>query len=115
MYTLLVEALLPDNEGIMRDISTDRWYLGVIFCVFIFVAALTVMNMLIGIIVDMVGKISAVEKERNSISFLKGKMEDLLLKVDANFDGRISKAEYLSIVNNDEALSALRQIGVDVV
>ena len=64
MYTLWIHGVLLDDVGVManRLLREDWFYVGVYFF-YILLAALTVMNMLIGVLCEVVSATAATEKE----------------------------------------------------
>merc|ERR1719387_1345270 len=113
-YTLIIESMLPDNGDMMTELGEQEWYLGVLFFVYIFLAALTIMNMLIGVLCDVVSGVSDSEKEELELDKLSERLLAVLRSIDANSDGGISKAEIVGVLNNPGAIKALQDADVDV-
>merc|ERR1712048_1369794 len=59
MYTLLIKGNLPDLDDMSQTISDHHPLLMVVFLVFVFFSALTLLNMLVGILVDVVQTVAA--------------------------------------------------------
>lgn len=74
-YTLVIEGVMPDNGSLMTQLGATQWYYALVFFLFIFLAALTFMNMLIGILCDAVHSVSCDEKEVMNIQNLKDYLE----------------------------------------
>eukprot|EP00448_Togula_jolla_P033853 CAMPEP_0170620520 /NCGR_PEP_ID=MMETSP0224-20130122/28103_1 /TAXON_ID=285029 /ORGANISM="Togula jolla, Strain CCCM 725" /LENGTH=322 /DNA_ID=CAMNT_0010946701 /DNA_START=275 /DNA_END=1240 /DNA_ORIENTATION=- len=113
-YSLLIEGMMPDNAAMMGELGDDSWVLGTVFFFFIFLAALTIMNMLIGILCDVVQRVSESEKDRSELEDMTMKISEMLKVIDQNFDGYISKAEFGELMANAETMKALHRVGVDV-
>lgn len=113
-YTLLIFGTIPDMIPMMDALSNEKWYFGAVFFVFLLLVALTMMNMLIGLLCDIVKSVSEEEQEALDLHFVEGKLKEILLSIDANHDGMITKVEFLSILHNQEVFKALQCIGVDV-
>mmetsp|Transcript_26932 Transcript_26932/g.80254 ORF Transcript_26932/g.80254 Transcript_26932/m.80254 type:complete len:549 (-) Transcript_26932:83-1729(-) len=114
VYTLLIVSLLPDNAPLMDEISQETWYCGVIYFIFLLLTAVTIMNMLIGILVDGIFQVSNADKEERGIELMSEKLRAALWSIDKNFDGQVSKAEFEGILENQEAVRTLYDVGVDV-
>jgi len=117
MYTLLLYGVLSldfvgDVASSLADVS---FLLAVLFFVFVLLAALTVMNMLIGVLCEIVSAVAATEKEELLVSYVKGKLEDTLTEIDKDGDGKISKDEFENLLDSKQACMALSDVGVDVV
>jgi len=75
--------------------------------------ALMVMNMLIGVLCEVVSAVAATEKEEMSVSFVMRKMKDIMAALDVNGDGKISRKEFMKVLGNVPALKVLTEVGVD--
>merc|ERR1719433_2386288 len=84
-------------------------------------ASLTLMNMLIGVMCDMVLNVGEAEREASTLSFVAEKIEELILSVgpsenhDTLIPKLISKNEFERMLANQKAVSILHEVGVDVV
>merc|ERR1711920_1064797 len=84
---------------------------------YILIASWVVMNMLVGILCEVVSVVSSVEKEELLINYVKGALKDMMEKcgMDANGDHLISKEEFETLLSKRDAMVALKEVGVDVV
>lgn len=114
MVTLLLGGTLPDIEQLVRSVGAEQAVFGVLLLLFILLASLTVMNMLVGVLVDVVCIVSAVEKEQMEAVFLKGHMMNLLAGLDSDEDLHVSRAEFGQLLGKPNAIKALQEVGVDV-
>merc|ERR1719161_2415611 len=85
-YTLIIEGMLPDNGEMMTQLGKQEWYLGFLFFVYIFLAALTIMNMLIGVLCEVVSGVSDSEKEDLEMDKLSQRLQGVLQTIDADID-----------------------------
>lgn len=115
LMTLLVEGMIPDNGGLMMELFKTQWYLAIIFFLFLFLASLTFMNMLIGLLCEVVSTVTDAEKEDREIEMMTEKLRTTLASIDEDFDGNVSKAEFVAILDNHDAVKVLQNAGVDVV
>jgi len=117
MFTLLFEAVLPDLNGFMREIRQEGWLLATVMMVFILLGSITMMNMLVGVLVEVIKTVSEIEREQLEVSFVKKIFSDMITKMnlDADGDNKISKDEFDTLLSKPEAAKALLNIGVDVV
>mmetsp|Transcript_35355 Transcript_35355/g.77097 ORF Transcript_35355/g.77097 Transcript_35355/m.77097 type:complete len:726 (-) Transcript_35355:80-2257(-) len=114
MATLLCTGTFLDNlTVVVYDIGRDGILFACIFFVFVLLSALTVMNMLIGVLCEVVSAVAATEKEEMLLSFVKGKMQDVVKRIDQDGDMQISKVEFSKIMEDPEAVTALLEVGVD--
>eukprot|EP00929_Paragymnodinium_shiwhaense_P086008 TRINITY_DN4648_c0_g1_i1.p1 TRINITY_DN4648_c0_g1~~TRINITY_DN4648_c0_g1_i1.p1 ORF type:complete len:953 (-),score=209.70 TRINITY_DN4648_c0_g1_i1:346-3105(-) len=120
MHTLLVHGVMTDNISIVvHRVGEESWLVLVMFYLFVLLAAFTVMNMLIGVLCEVVSAVAATEKEEITVNYTKAKLEELLhamnTPVDSNGDMQISKDKFNSILESPEACKALQEVDVDVV
>merc|ERR1711879_1053365 len=113
-YTLVVYATFLDDLSVFTDaLLEDMWPLLILALVLIGLAALTVMNMLIGVLCEVVSAVA--EKEREEIQTLKvfSKMNGFIESLDTNTNGMISYVEFTQIMELPQALKALEDVGVN--
>jgi len=88
---------------------------GTVMGSFYFPTACTVLNLLIGILCEVVSAVAATEKEEMMVQFVTQKIESLLRAGDCYNDGMISQAEFERILKTPEAVLALEEVGIDPV
>lgn len=117
MGTLLLAGILPDHEESVNEVGAAGIGYAILFMFFMLLGSLTVMNMLVGVIVQVVSIVSAVEKEQMVVNFVKIQLQTLLNSsgIDANGDNQISKSEFETLLQKPEAARALQDVGVDVI
>jgi len=117
MSTLLLSGTLPDHADTVVDISEDNMLYAAIFLFYMLLGSLTVMNMLVGVLVEVVSVVSSVEKEQMVVNFVKVQLAQMMKTsgLDANHDNLISKSEFQTLLEKPEAARALQDVGVDVV
>eukprot|EP00927_Polykrikos_kofoidii_P083262 TRINITY_DN8487_c1_g2_i1.p1 TRINITY_DN8487_c1_g2~~TRINITY_DN8487_c1_g2_i1.p1 ORF type:complete len:610 (-),score=116.47 TRINITY_DN8487_c1_g2_i1:220-1962(-) len=116
MYLLLIHGTFLENLGTMvENISKSGFIFPVVLYAFISIAALMVMNMLIGVLCEVVSAVASTENEEMTVTFVKGKMEMLIAKIDKDDNNFISKTEFCKILEQSEAVVALHEVGVDPV
>jgi len=116
MYSLWLHGTLLDDVSIMSDrlLKLSPIYLGIYFF-YILLAALTVMNMLIGVLCEVVSATAATEKEEMLVTYVNEKLRSVVKLIDQDGSMSISKAEFKQILENAEAARCLQDVGVDVV
>jgi hypothetical protein len=80
-----------------------------------FVISLVLLNMVVGILCEVISVVSRVEKEELMVRFVKDEMNLILTEFDANGDDHISQDEFLRVVMEPHAVKFLNFVGVDVV
>merc|ERR1712137_1039443 len=104
MGTLLVAGTFMDNITTVADeIGADSMVCAALFFVFVGLSALTVMNMLIGVLCEVVSSVAECEKEGMLIQYVTNRFQLIWDGLDVDGTGTLSKHEFLSIMTDKEA------------
>eukprot|EP00913_Durusdinium_trenchii_P028206 g26441.t1 len=116
MNTLLLAGALPDQSSLVEDAGATHFLLYPLMLLYMLLASLTVMNMLVGILCEVVTVVSAVEKEEILLKSVKSLLKQLLLdaQADEDGDGSISRREFDKMLTNPTCVRTLSEVGVDV-
>jgi len=116
MFSLLLYGTLLDNIGLLAgDLERESIVIGALFFIFVLLAAFTVMNMLIGVLCEVVNAVAATEKEEMLVSYVNEKLQRVVKLLDTDGNNSISKKEFLEILENMDAVRCLQDVGVDVI
>jgi hypothetical protein len=117
MYTLLIDSALPDQGTVARAALDEHFIYLVLILLFFLLSAITVMNMLIGILCGVVAAVSDVEKEEMLINYVKSELVHMLDKygIDTDGDNHISQKEFTNLLSKPAAARVLQDVGVDVI
>lgn len=117
MKSLLLYGVLPDQAEIVTNIGDSHVILGILSLIFILLASLTVMNMLVGVLVEVVSVVSSVEKEELKVNFVKSRLRWMLINtgLDADHDMKISRKELDMLLMDPVAARIIKDVGVDPV
>jgi voltage-gated sodium channel len=118
MYSLLIYATFLDDLSAFTDdlrASDSAAFLLILTFLFVALAALTVMNMLIGVLCEVVTVVADRERDEIRTETLSEKMKEIVASLDENFDGKISYREFTEIMAKPDALAALDDVGVSPV
>jgi len=116
MFVLLVDGVFLDDFGpVIRKIGRHSIVCAVVFFLFVCLSAITLMNLLIGVVCELMSSVAATEKEERNISIVKDRLSKVLNSIDRDGDGTISEQEFYEMLDNDECVGTLEGVGVDVV
>eukprot|EP00443_Scrippsiella_acuminata_P022492 CAMPEP_0115177962 /NCGR_PEP_ID=MMETSP0270-20121206/5654_1 /TAXON_ID=71861 /ORGANISM="Scrippsiella trochoidea, Strain CCMP3099" /LENGTH=429 /DNA_ID=CAMNT_0002590907 /DNA_START=36 /DNA_END=1325 /DNA_ORIENTATION=+ len=116
MRTLLLTSVTPDLVDYFEgDFAEVPFYFGVIFFFFILLITFTTLNLLVGVLVNVVAVVANGEKEKMQIAVLRAELEKIVSVVDADLDNHMSKEEFDKILLRPELLRNLQEAGVDCV
>jgi len=118
MWTLLIQGTFMDDVGATLTDLLDRGKLNTVlstcvFLLFILLSATTVMNMLIGVLCEVVSKVAQSEQDEAAITAMKETILVELKTFDDDGNCMISKAELEQVMSSPRAISVLRSIEVD--
>lgn len=117
MSTLLLNGVLPDLADMVRDASASHIGFAILLLFFILIATLTVMNMLVGVLVEVVAMVSTVENETLMVNMVRAKMHQMIevLGLDLDGNGTLSRDEFEALLVLPAAAQFIQDVGVDVV
>merc|ERR1712203_1232125 len=114
MWALFLAGTMLDGVGEVLTELVDQpdllsFTAAVVFVAFILLSSLTVMNMLIGVLVEVVSAVASVEKEQMEVSFVKNHLLHMMdyTGLDSDHDEQISKDEFEALLLKPEAARAL--------
>ncbi|CAJ1347844.1 unnamed protein product [Effrenium voratum] len=116
IWTLIMKCILTDQQPIVEAVAEESWIMAMMLLVFILFGSLTVMNMLLGVLVEAIKTVSTIEREQLEVDFAKKCLWEMIDKGHADEDGdnRISEQEYRNVLRTPQAMTALTSLGVDV-
>lgn len=83
-----------------------------LFFLYVLISSFTILNMLIGVLVEVVGAVSAGEKEKSMISSVAEQLAQVFSDIDVDKSGMVSKLEFDQMVRNDTVRENLQQVGI---
>jgi len=118
MWTLLMDGLLLMNTSttlghIVHQGKFHTTAAVMVFLLFILIAGYTVMNMLIGVILEVVSAVSENQKDESDIKLMKQTIL-LELKKHDDGDGMIDEEEMMDLMADPATVETLTSLGIDV-
>lgn len=118
IVSLILHCIVPDQEVFFKSLAEESWILGVLVLLFILLGSLTVMNMLLGVLVEAVKTVSTIEQEQMMADFARkvlwGLIQDDTEMQEVDYQQRmISEKEFKSLLRKPRAVKALLKLGVD--
>jgi len=118
MWTLFIAGTLMDETG---GVLTGLLEMGkfntilstVVFLIFILLSATTVMNMLIGVLCEVVSAVAQSERDEAALNIMKESILIELQQFDQDGNNMISKDELEFVMKSRKALGVLSSIDVD--
>lgn len=113
MMTLMAQGTLGDSVGtVLRGVARNPPALASLIAFIVF-SMLTVLNMLVGVLCEVVTEVAKAEKESIALHKLKGTLLVMLKQIDLDGSGDISKEEILLLLQDPAAEGILSDMKID--
>jgi len=114
--TLVMNGVLLDSVGSLMQMLEEEGIILMLFLyVFILLSALTVMNMLIGVLCEVVSAVADAEHEELTIIYVRERLVQFVDKYrDSDGEVHIKKGQFLDLIQEQDAVRLLNEIDVDV-
>lgn len=119
MWTLLLDGTFMDSTGarltaLIEDATVNTVAAAVFLLLFILLSAMTVMNMLIGILCEVVSAVAEQERDEAALSLIKKTVLTELRTFDTDASGTINGEELDTVLECPRAIAVLKGLEVDV-
>jgi len=114
MYTLIIYGTFLDDLSEFADAVRVESTPCLILCsIFVVLASMTIMNMLIGVLCEVISSVAQEERETIAVEDMHGKFQSILADMDKDNGGTISANEFTQIMQDKFALRQFEHAGVD--
>jgi len=114
MYSLIVYGTFLDSLAeFCDDIRAESTPCLIVVAIFVVLASMTVMNMLIGILCEVISAVAVEEKETMVTEKVYDKLGSIVRTLDKDGDSTVSFRELCLIMEEPEALEVLNSMNVD--
>merc|ERR1719316_1744000 len=116
MWSLWMDGSLMDSTGSRLDSLMDlnQYHAILVFSAFMLLSAITLMNMLIGVLCEVVSAVGNAEKEDAAIALVRGSLLLMLKRLDEDGNGQIHLEEFETVFSDQQAQDVLRELQVDL-
>jgi len=116
MHTLFVEGIFPDHAQLVEEAGDEHWIYWVAVAVYLLLAFITLLNMLVGILCEVVGCVATEERDDALTRFVSSELIKLL-KIAVQDPDRtevITKREFDKLLDLPGAVRVFNALGVDM-
>lgn len=124
MWTLAMDGTFMDSTkerlNLLRSLESDpdcdwamAWTMILVMFGYILLTNITVMNMLIGVLCEVVSEVKSQDQEKIAITFMKHHLRGMLEALDVNNNGRIGKDELADLLTVPLAVRVMEQLEVN--
>merc|ERR1711865_822923 len=112
--SLFTRGVLGDNlDETVQAIMDQSLLLMWVFFVFLIITFATLLNMLIGVVCEVISDAAAEEEEQESADLLKNTITDAFQEIDANDDGMVCETEWMRISENEKVRETMEGLGIE--
>merc|ERR1719291_120668 len=115
MSTLLLGGILPDISPTTLEFAEEDFFFAFFFFMFVLLAYVMIMNMLIGVLVEVVSVVASVEKESNQVASVKRVLQKWAPEADMDGDNMFGVNEFKNMLNTTGCARDLNDVGVDAI
>jgi hypothetical protein len=106
--------LWKDLEQVGHDGDSRGYIFLVVFFAYVFLSMFTILNMLIGVLCEVVTAVSEQSKEETLIDYVRDTLLHVLNEIDADGNGTVSRVEFAQLCQDPRCLAALEDLDVDM-
>lgn len=115
MFTLFYSGCFFDGISMLAEMMfAESFIFGILLMSFLLLAPLTVMNMLVGVLVQVLQVLSQVENDAITTAFLHEQTRKIFAAMDLNNDGNVDVEEFAKLVKQPNMVKALHEADIDV-
>ncbi|CAK9078193.1 unnamed protein product [Durusdinium trenchii] len=113
MFTLFYSGCFFDGISMLAEMMfAESFIFGILLMSFLLLAPLTVMNMLVGVLVQVLQVLSQVENDAITTAFLHEQTRKIFAAMDLNNDGNVDVEEFAKLVKQPNMV-ILGRLGLD--
>lgn len=121
LATVMLRGTVPDFADMVYEIGQESRLLAALFLVFVLLAFLSVLQLMTGLSVHVVGSLAAVEKERLTAEFVRSRLLAVMRHAGRGLMGTLAKGspmpmsqrDFEELMREPKAARALQEMGVD--
>jgi len=112
MNTLLLNGILPAHEPIVSRVAAENPFFWIVMMCFIAIASVTLMNMLIGVLVEVVSLISSTEREAIEVMALAQDLREATQHLNLDWSS-VGRRTFADLVVDPHVALMVNSYGVD--
>lgn len=115
MDTLLLDGILADYAPLAHAVPNGHPIEWILIIFFVLLASITIMYMLVGVLVEVVGALAHAEKESITVGFIASSLRKKMEQAGHDEESVLSKSELQDILLDPEITEVLQSVQVDLV
>jgi hypothetical protein len=115
MRTLLLNGILPSHAAMIEDVVAVEPMMWPVILFYVILTYLTLLNMLIGVMVEVVGVIGATQRESMVVTLVASQLREAFMHLNKDTEIPLSKFEFQQLLGEPQIIKVLSEANVDVV
>jgi len=115
MDTLLLDGILADYSPLMHAVPAGHVIEWILILFFILLASITIMYMLVGVLVEVVGALAHAEKESMTVSYIASCLRKKMEQAGHDQESDLSRSELQDVLLDPDITEVLQSVQVDLV
>mmetsp|Transcript_41440 Transcript_41440/g.72769 ORF Transcript_41440/g.72769 Transcript_41440/m.72769 type:complete len:657 (+) Transcript_41440:140-2110(+) len=111
---LMLQVLCGFDWTIADEMWQENPSCYILFLLYLLIGSLTIMNMLIGILCDVIFDVADTEREEQFLRDMEHTVESLVGSLDVRGGGSVAKKDFEEVMNRAEVVLEMTELGVDV-
>jgi len=113
--TLLLNGVFPMHAELVNDVSEAHWALWIVMMIFVLLAAVTLLNMLVGVMVEIIAVIATTEKEGLVILTVATALRECMAKTGRECSKEFTRNEFIDFILEPCVIQVAQDNGVDII
>lgn len=114
MNCLLMSGVFPDQESLIITMLRTHWVYYVSLLAYFTLACFTVLNMLIGVVINVITGVAEAEAEARIVIGVEHQIREAMNYIDTDNNNRVSVEEFRLLIDNQHVVQSMAEVGVDV-
>eukprot|EP00927_Polykrikos_kofoidii_P005702 TRINITY_DN12260_c0_g2_i1.p1 TRINITY_DN12260_c0_g2~~TRINITY_DN12260_c0_g2_i1.p1 ORF type:complete len:590 (-),score=103.82 TRINITY_DN12260_c0_g2_i1:28-1797(-) len=114
MNCLVLASVFPDQKDMLQMFLDEGWMLYVLNLIFFALSCLTVMNLLIGVLCEVVSEVARYEKDSLLANDIKARLLEVMEAHGEGDKSAVCAEGYKKLVENPQVLLIFLECGIDV-
>jgi hypothetical protein len=115
MVCLLARGIFADQSSLIYEMLDIHFFYFVLVMVYIILANLTLMNMLLGIVCQVVTRVAEAQSDASSIVEMRSKLKSTMEQMGLDQNACLGMDEFRKLFEEPAMVHALSEIGIDVI
>jgi hypothetical protein len=113
--TLLLNGVFPMHGELVNDVSEAHWGLWIVMMIFVLLAAVTLTNMLVGVMVETISAIASTEKEALIVLTVAKQLRECMARSDRDGTKDFDRQEFVEFIFEPDVIRVAQDNGVDII